>query len=176
MNVPSSISRRLLALLAVAGVVALGACSKVDGNPLQPIEISRSTACSLDGMILADFPGPKAQILYEQGDPDFFCDTVEMFSIYQRPEQVRKIRAVYVQDMSKTDWKEPHGNWVDARTAFYVVGSKLNGSMGPTIGSFSSEAAASAFAAKEGGKVYSFDKVTPDMASLDGGVLKDHKM
>jgi copper chaperone NosL len=30
------------------------------------------TACALDGMILRDFAGPKAQILYAEGKPDFF--------------------------------------------------------------------------------------------------------
>ncbi|MDD5323766.1 MAG: nitrous oxide reductase accessory protein NosL [Polaromonas sp.] len=162
--------------MALAGAGPLAGCSKSEPVAVTPIEITRGTICSLDGMTLMDFPGPKAQMQYEHGNPDFFCDTVEMFSIYLRPEQQQRVRAIFVQDMAKADWDNPTGHWINAKTAFYVAGSKRLGSMGPTLGSFSSEADASAFAAREGGKVYRFDQITPDMVVLDGGVLKDHKM
>ena len=81
-----------------------------------------------------------------------------------------------MQDIGKTSWETPASNWIDARSAFYVVGSKKRGSMGPTFASFSDEAAARAFADKEGGKVLRFAEVTPDMAVLDGGVVKDKSM
>jgi copper chaperone NosL len=165
---------RLLAALALAAL-ALG-CARNEPAAGKPVEISRDTACSLDGMTLADYPGPKAQIHYEQGNPDFFCDTLELFSVYLRPEQQKRVRAVFVQDMGQTDWTSPTGHWIDARSAFYVAGSKRRGSMGPTLASFGREDDAKSFAAKEGGKVYRFDQVTPDMAALDGGVLKDQRM
>lgn len=160
--------------LVFAGTGVLGGCSKSEPVAAQPIEITRGTTCSLDGMTLMDYPGPKAQIQYDQGKPDFFCDTVEMFSIYLKPEQQKRIRAIFVQDMAKADWNNPVGHWIDARTAFYVAGSKARGSMGPTLASFARESNASAFAAREGGKVYRFEQITPDMVVLDGGVLKDH--
>lgn len=163
----------LAALFAAS--FALAACSKQEAPPV-PLEITRSTACSLDGMLLADYPGPKAQIQYDRGQTDFFCDTVEMFATILRPEQLKRVRAVYVQDMGQTDWNAPQGHWIDARTAFYVFGSKLEGSMGPTIGSFASEADAKAFAAHNGGKVLAFAAVTPDMVALDGGILRDQRM
>lgn len=162
--------------LAFTGVAVLGGCSKSEPVAVKPIEITRSTTCSLDGMTLMDYPGPKAQMQYDHGNPDFFCDTIEMFSIYLKPEQQQRVRAVFVQDMAKADWNNPAGHWIDAKTAFYVAGSKRQGSMGPTLASFASEADASAFAAKEGGKVYRFEQITPDMVVLDGGVLKDQKM
>lgn len=168
--------RHLSIALALAGLAVLPGCDQDKPAAIKPAEITRDTVCSLDGMTVADFPGPKAQIFYDQGAPDFFCDTVEMFSIYRRQEQQRRVRAAFVQDMAKADWKNPRGYWIDARQAFYVAGSKLQGSMGPTLASFASEADAKAFAAREGGKVYRFDQVTPDMVVLDGGVLKDHQM
>ena len=154
----------------------LAACSNKTEAPTGPAQVDQNTACSLDGMILMDYPGPKGQIIYEQGEPDFFCDTTELFSIYLKPEQQRKIKGIYVQDMSKADWVKPEGHWIDAKTAFFVLGAKLNGSMGPTFASFSLEKDAAAFAAKEGGKVYRFDQITPDLADLDGGVIKDKMM
>ena len=162
--------------LSFAGSAVLGGCSQSESVAVKPIEITRSTASSIDGMILMDYPGPKAQIQYDQGSPDFFCDTVEMFSIYLTPEQHKPVRAMFVQDMAKADWNNPTADWIDAKTAFFVAGSKRLGAMGPTLASFSGEADARAFAAREGGKVYRFDQITPDMVVLDGGVLKDKQM
>ncbi len=157
-------------------LLGLTACSQTEQAPPAPQEIAQGTSCTLDGMLLADFPGPKAQIHYVQGATEFFCDTVEMFSITLRPEQQKKIRAVYVQDMGKTDWNSPQGHWIDAKTAVYVQGSKLRGSMGPTFASFADEGAAKAFVEKNGGKLLRFNEITPDMAALDGGALHDQRM
>ncbi|HSI96094.1 MAG TPA: nitrous oxide reductase accessory protein NosL, partial [Methylophilaceae bacterium] len=60
--------------LALSLAAALVACSKPEAA-VQPLAIQTGTACSMDGMILADFPGPKGQIHYASGAPDFFCDT-----------------------------------------------------------------------------------------------------
>jgi copper chaperone NosL len=86
------------------------------------------------------------------------------------------VRAVYVQDMSEADWDQPRGQWIDARRAFFVVGSRRHGSMGPTIASFSLAADARAFAGEYGGEVLPFDAVTADNAVLDGGALHDGQM
>lgn len=157
------------------GTLLLGACGE-PVKPLQPREIAADTACALDGMILLDFPGPKGQIHYDQGEPDFFCDTREMFSIFLRPEQKKRIVAIYTQDMGKADWTRPEGQWIDARTAFYVVGSPRRGSMGPTVPSFASEADARKFAEQFGGKVLPFAEVKLDMVDLSGGANHDEKM
>lgn len=160
----------LLAILLVG-------CGRQAAQSLAPVEITRGTACSLDGMILADYPGPKAQIHYEgQAKPDYFCDLLELFNVTLKPEQARKVVAIYVQDMAQTQWEEPKGHWIDAKSAFYVVGSKKTGSMGPTFGSFAKEGDARKFADTNGGKVYKFGEITPDMAALDGGALHDQHM
>ncbi|MCK9381625.1 MAG: nitrous oxide reductase accessory protein NosL [Sulfuritalea sp.] len=158
-----------------ASVLLLTACSQ-STPAAKPLEITKDTACSLDGMVLMDFPGPKAQIQYEQGPPDFFCDTKEMFATFLRPEQKKRIVGIYTQDMAKTDWAHPQGSWIDAKTAFYVVGSRREGSMGPTVGSFASEADAQTFTKTYGGKVLHFEQVTLDMVDLSGGVMRDRHM
>lgn len=173
---PTPLRRLLLVALTSGLLVACG--QPADEAPASlVVEIDQSTACALDGMLLADYPGPKAQIHYEgRAEPDFFCDTVEMFSIYLKPEQVRGVRALYVQDMGKANWDEPRGHWIDAKAAWYVHGSKRKGSMGPTIASFGSEADAQKFVAEYGGEVYRFEAVTPEMVALDGGALHDQRM
>ncbi len=166
--------RRMKSLLlagSIGAAVMLAACGQdMKGQPVEP---TASTACSLDGMLLLDFPGPKGQIVYDQGPPDFFCDTVELLAIYLRPEQKKRVAAVYTQDMGKADWTRPQGHWIDAKSAYYVIGSKRTGSMGPTIGSFAAEQDALTFSKQYGGKVLRFDQITFDMVSLDGGVLKN---
>lgn len=168
-------SNKVVRLVIGCAWIGLASCSQ-SSHVAQPVEVTSSTSCSLDGMLLADYPGPKAQIQYEQGDTDFFCDTVEMFSIYLKPEQKKRVTGIFVQDMGKTDWNNPKGHWIDARSAFYVVGSQMKGGMGPTLASFSSQSDAEQFKNKNGGKVYKFSEITPDMVTLDGGIVNDQHM
>lgn len=165
-------------ILAALAATALTACGQSGTQTaVVPLEIGHGTSCALDGMLLADYPGPKAQIHYAgQAEPDFFCDTVEMFNIHLSPEQVRAVQGLFVQDMGRADWDAPRDHWIDAKTAYYVHGSKRRGSMGPTIASFAQEADAVKFAAGYGGKVYRFADITPDMVVLDGGALHDSNM
>ena len=170
--------RRFLIAGAAAGLLAAcGSGNQGGGKTITPLEIDGSSSCALDGMLLADYPGPKVQMHYAGVErPDWFCDTIEMFNVYLNPEQARLVTALYVQDMAKAEWNAPKGNWIDARTAFYVVGSKKRGAMGPTIPSFGTREGAEKFAQAEGGKVYPFAEITADMARLDGGALHDQRM
>ncbi|NDP37825.1 MAG: nitrous oxide reductase accessory protein NosL [Rhodoferax sp.] len=174
--------RQLLGLAALAALGSLGSLAGCgdradDARPLAPVEIDASTSCELDGMLLGDYPGPKGQIHYAGAPaPVFFCDTVELFNTMLQPEQVRKVLAVYVQDMGKADWDQPRGNWMDAKSGFYVLGSKRHGSMGPTIASFAQESDAKEFAGKWGGKLLRYAEVKPDVVDLSGGALHDTRM
>ena len=155
----------------IATVVLVAACGEQVAT--QALEVRDDTACALDGMLLAEFPGPKGQILYDHGPPDFFCDTVELVSTMLAPEQRKRVVAVYTQDMAATSWDKPQGHWIDAKAAFYVMGSRKTGSMGPTLATFAREGDAQAFARDNGGKVLRFAEIKPEMVTLDGGVLKD---
>jgi copper chaperone NosL len=143
-------------------VLLLAACSRTT-QPIVALEPNGDTACAVDGMLLKDFPGPKAQIVYAEGKPDFFCDLMDLFSTVLIPEQRRQVAAVFVQDMGKTNWEHPQGNWIDAKTAIYVAGSKKPGSMGATFGSFGSMQDAQAFVKAEGGRIVRFDQITPEL-------------
>jgi copper chaperone NosL len=61
-------------------------------------------------------------------------------------------------------WDEPGaGNWIDARKAFYVIGSTVKSGMGADEAvPFSNDAAARAFAAKNGGRVAGFADIPKD--------------
>lgn len=159
----------------VALCILLAACNQA-APKVAALEPTGDTACELDGMILKDYPGPKAQIHYAEGKPEFFCDLMELFMMVLAPEQKRAVSAVFVQDMSKTAWEHPAGNWIDAKSAVYVMGSKKLGSMGPTFGSFSRMEEAQAFAQKEGGKVLRFEQITQDMLNRSGDAAHDTTM
>lgn len=152
-------ANRRVRIVLLAALFIYPACAKEDTREAKPaIELSGEDECALDGMIVANYPGPKAQILYK-GDrkPDFFCETKEMFQIYLEPGRKAEISAVYVQDTSEIDWKKPEDSWIDARSAYYVVGSRRMGSMGPTYAPFADRNAALVFVEKYGGKVMNFD-------------------
>ena len=119
----------------------------------------------------------ECQILYV-GDakPHWFCDTVELFNVLLKPEQQRAVRIAYTQDMAQADWEIPRGHWFDVRQGFYVLGSKRQGSMGPTIASFAQEDAARRFATEHGGRVLRFAEIKPDMVDLSGGAQHDQHM
>lgn len=160
--------------IAAAALIILAGCGKEVAQAIA-LEPDMDTVCALDGMVLKDYPGPKAQVHYAEGRPDFFCDLTELFATLLAPEQQRPVSAMFVQDMGKASWDKPEGHWIDAKTAFYVVGSKKAGSMGPAYGAFASSQDAMAFAQKEGGRVLRFDQITLDM--LDHPARKnDNKM
>ena len=48
------------------------------------------------------------------------------------PEEPKDIRAIYVSDMAKApNWDKPGANnWVDAKQASFVIGSRMQGGMG----------------------------------------------
>lgn len=172
--------RRLLCGCAGLAALSLAGCKPNDqtaSDDQAPVAMDSTASCSLDGMLLADFPGPKGQIRYAQDKQvHWFCDTVELLSTLLAPEQVRAVRAAYVQDMGKADWDRPSGHWISARSALFVLGSKRHGSMGPTAASFADEAAAKSFVQTYGGRMLRFSDIKPEMVDLSGGALHDTRM
>ncbi len=172
------LTRRQGLLLGMAGLGSLlQACGREEAGPPSAVDIVAGLSCDLDGMLLADYPGPKGQIHYAgDSQPHWFCDTVELFNVLLKPEQQRAVRVAYTQDMARADWEIPRGHWFDVRQGFYVLGSKRQGSMGPTIASFREQAAAQAFAQAFGGKVLAYAELKPEMVDLSGGAQQDSRM
>lgn len=161
------------AALALAAAALLAACGKAAVNALAQ-EPTAETACALDGMVLKDFPGSKAQVQFVEGKADYYCDLMELFAMLLAPENKRQVAGVFVQDIGKTDWAKPEGHWILAKDALYVVGSKKQGSMGPTFGAFSNAQDAAAFVQKEGGKVLPFDQITAAILDTRGAMNDAH--
>ncbi len=141
----------------------LVACNSDEQEKLvqQAIAIESSDECHLCGMIITNFPGPKGQ-LYSKGIEGNmkFCSTRDMFAFIVDPENTHNIQQAFVHDMAVTPWGKPDNEiFVDAKTAFYVIGHKKPGAMGPTLASFAKREDAQSFVAEEGGKIFAFDEI-----------------
>lgn len=124
------------------------------------------------GMNVLEHAGPKGQIILEQiPEPIWFSTARDALAFTMLPEEPKDIAAIYVSDMAKApNWDAPGAeNWVDARKAFFVIGSSARGGMGSeeTV-PFSTEAAAKEFAQKNGGRIVRFDEVPQDYVLGNG--------
>jgi len=158
--------RKLFLSLLLVVAVGCSEQSKQQQVIHQAVAIESADECHLCGMLITNFAGPKAE-LFRQGvtkadgeQVKKFCSTRDMFSYYLDPENNRNVTTIWVHDMSKAPWDAPDdGYFIDARQAWYVVGSAKTGAMGKTLASFSAKTDADAFAKEFGGDVLDFNRV-----------------
>jgi len=138
-----------------------------------PREISADAIGHFCGMALTEHPGPKGQIFVDgREEPFWFASVTELIAFTLLPEESKRILAMYVTDMSgAVNFDVPaSGNWIDAKTAHFVIGSELQAGMGAREAvPFSAPADAKAFVAANGGQIVSFGQVPEDyVLSYDG--------
>lgn len=155
-----------LPLALVLGLLCLlGACGEGgEGGRVQqpPVAFRADDECHVCGMLIARFAGPKGEAYVSRREtPLKFCSTRDLFAWLLQPETAAVVGAIYVHDMAQTDWRHPDDTrLIDARSAWYVVGSRRRGAMGPTLASFARRDAAQAFADRYGGRLLRFDEIT----------------
>ena len=164
---------KLLAIITalIIGVTTLMSCSdKSEQQQMlhKAVAMESADECHLCGMLITRFDGPKGEVFRkETGDQVFkFCSTRDLFSYYLDPENKRNVAQMFVHDMSKMPWGSESIDdkyFIDAKTAWYVVGSEKTGAMGDTLASFSQQSDAQAFAKEFGGKVISFADINYDV-------------
>jgi copper chaperone NosL len=160
--------RKSILLAAFAGALVLAGCNaeKTAEAPLPPQEMTDSAIGRYCGMNVMEHPGPKGQIiLASQKEAVWFSSARDAISFTLLPEEPKDIRAIYVSDMAKApNWEEPGTtNWVDAKQASFVIGSRLKGGMGGEEAvPFSDRSAAERFATENGGRVMAFTEVPKD--------------
>ncbi|QRM27679.1 nitrous oxide reductase accessory protein NosL [Microvirga sp. VF16] len=160
---------RQIAFLAIfTGALALAGCNdqKTAEAPPPPYEMTASAIGHYCGMNVLEHTGPKGQIiLASRKDPVWFSSARDAISFTLLPEEPKDIRAIYVSDMAKApNWETPGTtNWVDAKQASFVIGSRMKGGMGGDEAvPFSDKGAAEKFAAENGGRVVAFAEVPKD--------------
>ena len=158
--------RPRLTIAILAGLLALGACQREAEAPPTPFAMTEDAMGRYCGMNILEHAGPKGQVILAKYDePIWFSSARDAIAFTMLPEEPKDIRAIYVSDMAKAPtWDEPGAdNWVDARQAFFVIGSNRKGGMGAAEAvPFSTEEAAKAFAGDHGGEVVRFDAVPRD--------------
>lgn len=171
-------------LLVALAAFALTACSGSEEQTTAqaaPVNFATGDECHVCGMVITNFPGPKGQAITEKDQHvRKFCSTRDMFAWALQPENVNRNHTLYVHDMAETEWASPDDTaLVDAREAFYVVGSERTGAMGPTLASFATGDAANDFMIEYGGKVLKYSEITLDHLNTGdpmGGMNGMHEM
>ena len=153
---------------AIAGLLLscllVSACDKAPTSIAVPgpEEIQGQEIGYYCNMNVAAHKGPKGQIfLAGREQPLWFSSARDTIAFTLLPEEPRNISAVYVSDMGRAKWDAPQaGTWVEARDAWYVVGSARRGGMGaPEPVPFALKAEAEAFSTQHGGQVFSYPDI-----------------
>lgn len=158
-----------LAVIAgpLAAVLILGGCGgEEQAQTVEPFALTESAIGRYCGMNVLEHPGPKGQVILGRiPEPIWFSSARDAVAFTMLPEEPKNIAAIYVSDMARAStWEEPGAeNWIDAKQAFFVIGSTMRGGMGAeeTI-PFSTETAARDFAKENGGEVVGFADIPPD--------------
>ena len=128
-----------------------------------PKEPSKKDKCPVCGMFVYKYPDWLAEIVFNDESVDFFDGAKDLFKYYfnlakYRPGKIKRdIAAVYV-----TEYYEMKR--IDARQAFFIVGSDVYGPMGHELIPFATEADAKTFMQDHRGKrILRFEEVTPQV-------------
>ena len=127
--------RALLPLLGLLVALSAGGCDSKDSvaEAPPPVALTAEAIGHYCGMALLEHPGPKGQILLRGSDrPVWFSSARDAIAFTMLAEESKTLRAVYVSDMGRAaTWDQPGAtNWVEARGAYFVVGSSRMGGMG----------------------------------------------
>lgn len=156
---------RLYMILLLPWLLAGCGETPESGRSLEPVAIEAGDECHVCGMLITRFPGPKGEAFVQRREaPLKFCSTRDLFIWLRQPESAAIVEAVYVHDMGQAAWDSPGlEHLIPAGSAWYVVGSRQRGAMGPTLASFADRTAADAFAKAHGGRVLGYDAVDLEM-------------
>lgn len=159
---------RFKMVTAAVALLFMSACSN-DEAPQQanntPIAIESGDECHLCGMVITGYPGPKGELFEgRKNNARKFCSTRDLMSWYLQPENKPNSKEIYVHDMNRSDWNSPNDDhMIDAKSAWFVVGSSMKGAMGPTLASFAQKEAADKFVTEHGGTVLGFEDITMEI-------------
>jgi nitrous oxide reductase accessory protein NosL len=154
----------VLAAFAGLGLVALATPGRAGDRDF--VEPGRADKCPVCGMFVARYPDWVAGIRFADGSYAVFDGAKDLFKFWHdvgryAPSRTQAdARAIFVTDYYAV-------RQVDARSAWFVVGSDVLGPMGHELVPFAAEAEAREFLADHHGKrILRFPEVTP-------AVLKD---
>jgi len=133
-----------------------------------PPSIKKTDRCPVCGMFVYKYPKWVAQIVFKDGTYYFYDGAKDMFKHYFNVpkytpgKSAEGIKAIYVTDYYEVEL-------IEAKSAFYVIGSNILGPMGHELLPFKDQASAQEFLEDHKGKsILRFQDVTPAIIeSLD---------
>lgn len=133
--------------------------------------VPKDARCPVCGMYPSRSPDWAAQIIFANGDVQFFDSPLSLFMYlsdvarYTPGRSADDVAAQFV-----TDASGPSRRWIDAKSAFYVVDSSARGPMrAGNLPAFATQQAARQFAEQRGGKVLAFADVDAALVAQLGG-------
>lgn len=138
-----------------------------------PVNLGKNHSCASDSMIIVNYNGPKAQILWKDNSRSFYCEVKEAFYESLDKVKAKRIKAFFVQDFSDLKWGSYVDKWILASDAYYVIDSKQDGAMGITYVPFSRVECANDFLSLNGGKLLKFEDITLSVLSNSSNLLKN---
>jgi len=165
--------RSAFAFALLLPIALLGCDEKRVAQPPPPHRMTAELVGHYCGMNVLEHPGPKGQIFVASLiQPVWFSSARDTIAFTLLPDEPKDIQAIYVSDMGKApSWEKPGAdNWVEARKALFVIGSRAKGGMGGEEAvPFSDRAAAEKFAAENGGRIVPFAEVPHEYVLGSGG-------
>lgn len=126
--------------------------------------------CPVCGMLVSKYPNWTATVLYQGGHAHHFDGAKDLFKyLAELPKYAPGHRREDIATLAVTDYYNLAK--IDARKAFYVIGSDVLGPMGHELIPLATRVDADEFLREhQGKKILSFDQVTRDLpARLDSG-------
>ncbi|MDW7774125.1 MAG: nitrous oxide reductase accessory protein NosL [Desulfobulbaceae bacterium] len=124
-----------------------------------PHVIPNNLSCGKCGMYPAHYPQWQAQIIFTDGSMSAFdgckCMFGFMFNMdqYDPAHSKDDIAGIWVRDFNS-------GEWLEAKSAHFVIGSEVMGPMGRELIPFHRQSAAESFQREHGGELAGFDAVS----------------
>lgn len=162
---PAYFYRLFTCLILVATLFCFISVSNADDVVL---EIKKSDRCPVCGMFVYKYPKWVAQTNFQDGSTYFYDGAKDMFKHifdtgkYTPGKTADAIKSIYVTDYYEVEL-------IEAKTAFFVLGSDVLGPMGHELLPFKDQESAQEFMEDHKGKsIIRFQDVTPDIiTSLD---------
>lgn len=151
---------RTMLPIVFAAAVLLAACGQSEAQRAEPREPGPGAVGHYCRMTLAEHKGPKGQILPRGWQEPVWFSSVRDALTYVAQDIVseRELDGFWVNDMGQGTWDKPApGSWIDARTAWFVIGSTRSSGMGSDEAvPFKDKEAAEAFTRASGGRVVTY--------------------